>query len=533
MEEAIVGRAAEVGRVVAFLSESAAGPRALLLHGEAGIGKTTVWREAVHRARELGRRVLFARPGQSESELPYSALADLLDGIGDEVIAGLPAPQRVAVEAALARGDSTAAPDGHALARGVLGLLRTTGANARVLLAIDDAQWLDRPSASVLTFALRRVERVPLRVLVAVRSSHGSQLEPPLELARWQSNVTYVEVGPLSPTELGAVVARHLGIALPRPRVEELARVSGGNPTFAVELARREEAVRARPDPPTLGQALSARLEALEPEAWDAVVVASAALQPSTDLLLRAGVDAAGIDASVRAGIFALDSGRISFTHPLLGSGAYELLPTDERRTVHERLAGASDSALERGHHLSRASVAPDRSTAEALAAAGCEAAELGDHTGAAAFFLRAAELSVDPAGEEAGRRRVRATLELETAGDIDAAARLARELTTTLPAGLLRAQARRTLVSCEIGTALTFGEGLEELSLALADARDDDGIPASIHVAMDDVMTTGWRFSESLEHLQAAIELAERAGDTATAVAALSDKGFVESLLG
>ena len=108
--------------------------------------------------------------------------------------------------------------------------------------------------------------------------------------------MTRIEVGPLTPTDLGAVLAYRLGYALPRPRVEALARASDGNPMFTLALARlTPSAAGGQSDSRTLSQALAVCLQGLEPSALSAAMAASASLEPSAELLLRAGVDRAGI----------------------------------------------------------------------------------------------------------------------------------------------------------------------------------------------------------------------------------------------
>ena len=530
----IVGREQELGAIQAFLAGGGERATALVLDGEGGIGKTTIWEQGVRIARDRGLRVLAARPAQSEMELPYAALADLLETTSDEELRLLAPPQRVAVECALARTPAAGPVDRHALSRGVLELLRGGARDGRLLVAVDDVQWLDRPTASVLAFALRRVPPAPIRVLVAARTERGSTAAPPLDLGEWDATVDRIEVGPLSTTELGAVLASALGARLSRPHLETLARTAGGSPMFALELARSASpAGEAMTPPPTLSRALANRIEALDPAARSAVGAAAAALDPSVEFLLRAGVPEEGLRSARRAGIIELDGSRVSFTHPLLSTAAYEGLLPHERRDTHTRLAEASEGAIERGHHVARAATGPSASAALALDEAADEAATLGDHAGAAAFLLRAAELSPDPHGEETSARRVRAASELWTAGDPDGAARLARTLADGLPPGPARARARLTLASCTVGSSLSLSGFVDELELALADAQGSDELGASLHLSMADALTIMFRLREAREHVQAAIELAERAGATQLDVAALAEAGFEDSMLG
>ena len=526
----IIGREDDLALVDAFIDEAQGGPAALVLEGEPGMGKTTIVRAALGRAAAAGLRVFAARPAAGEAELPYVGLADLLATVRRDFLAELPGAQRYAIEAALVRGGSGAVVDSHALSRAVLELLRFEAASGNLLLVVDDVQWLDRPTVAALTFALRRIGSLPVRLLVAMRTD-GSRAQLPFGLVDWD-DVRRVEVGALSATDLGALLARRLGEQLPRPRLEALRRASGGNPMFALELARQDDSAKASRSP-TLPLVLEQRLRTLDSDTRAALTVAAAALQPSADLLLRAGVGRAELRSALASGILEVDGERLSFAHPLLGAAAYELLLPDERRQIHARLAAASLDAVERGHHVSRSAVNPDEAAAQSLDDAAEAAASLGDHAAAAEFLVRAAELSLDPIGEPVQLREVRAAEELQLSGDVEAAATLARSLVGRLPPGVARARARWTLVSCTVGSGMSYEEGLGELALALEDAEADDATSAQLHVEMAETYAGMGRLEQSLGHLDTAIELATRAGATAVQAVALGYVGLFGCLLG
>jgi DNA-binding CsgD family transcriptional regulator len=520
---AVVGRASELAAVAAFLDARPDRPAALVLAGDAGIGKTTIVRSALQHASEQGLRVFSARPAAGEMELPYVGLGDLLATVREESLASLAAPQRAAIEGALARG--AARVEEHALSRGVLELLRLEGAQGDLVLAVDDVQWLDRPTASALGFALRRLGLVPIRVLAADRATDAPGAA--LGLADWE-DVRRVAVAPLSATELGALIREHLGRQLARPGLEELHRASGGNPMYALELVRQGPAAGS-----SLTRALQERLHGLEPGVWEALSFAAAALRPSVDLLLGAGIEAAELRAALAEGLLEADGERLSFAHPLLGAAAYELLLPDERRRIHSRLAAVSRDAVECGHHVSRSAAGRDEAAALQLDRAAAEAAALGDHSGAAAFLLRAAELSDEPSGSVAQARSALAAGELELAGDVAAAAALARELVDHFPPGVPRARARQTLFSASAGSDMSYGDGLGQHLLALEDAASDAGVQAELHLAMAEIYCGMCRLEEGVGHARKAIELAERVEATPVAVAGLAMLGFAESMLG
>jgi hypothetical protein len=261
----VVGREEELATVSAFLRTEPRGPRALVIEGEAGIGKTTIVRTALDQASTAGLRLLVARPAAGELELPYAGLGDLLASIVPDALGRLAPPQRVAVDAALAREESAATADGYALSQGVLELLRLEGSGGDLVVVVDDVQWLDRPTASALTFALRRLGAVPIRALIARRTENGSPGDLPLGLSEWQ-NTDRVEVGPLSATALGELVRRRLGVQLRRPRLEALEKASGGNPMFAIELVREGYEERGGKPPASLSAVLAERLRAFDAE---------------------------------------------------------------------------------------------------------------------------------------------------------------------------------------------------------------------------------------------------------------------------
>jgi AAA ATPase domain len=143
----VVGRARELPEVAAFLTAIPDGPRALLIDGEAGIGKTTVWLDAVRNAEDRGYRVLRARPAESESRLSYAALADIVGPAFEEVGSALPEPQERALATVMLRVATAGPADARTTATALVGVLAALAGELPVLLAIDDAQWLDDASA--------------------------------------------------------------------------------------------------------------------------------------------------------------------------------------------------------------------------------------------------------------------------------------------------------------------------------------------------------------------------------------------------
>jgi len=237
MQGGIVGREPELAAVAQLLDGVAGGPAVLALQGEAGIGKTTVWAAGVERARESGFAALVCRPASAEVRLSYAGLTDLLGDLGPEAFERLPRPQHRAVDAALLRGaDDDPASDPRAVAAGFLSALDVLARTTPVLVAIDDVQWLDEPTRRVVEFSVRRCTG-PIATLTARRvEGEGSPADElaPRDPARRQA----ARLGPLSLGALHHVLKQQTGRPVPRHVLVRIAETAGGNPFFALELAR-------------------------------------------------------------------------------------------------------------------------------------------------------------------------------------------------------------------------------------------------------------------------------------------------------
>jgi DNA-binding CsgD family transcriptional regulator len=224
-----------------LLTDALLAPSALVLEGEPGIGKTTLWLSAVEEALTRGFRVLSARPAASESVMAYTALADLLGSVAPLVWADLPSPQRLAIDRVTLRatdgGDGSAVTDQRAVSAALVSVVELLAHESPVLLAIDDLQWLDASSMRVLGFVARRLSG-PVGLLGAVRTTSDDvsaaswlQLPRPEQLRR-------ITLRPLTVGALHAVISKRLGRSYPRPTMLHVHETSGGNPFYAIELAR-------------------------------------------------------------------------------------------------------------------------------------------------------------------------------------------------------------------------------------------------------------------------------------------------------
>ncbi len=253
--EQLVGREQELQAISRFLAARDALPAALLLEGQAGVGKTTLWQAGVDQASAAGYRVLTCRPAGTEVHLLFGGLFDLLGDHVATVVERLPKPQRRAINSVLLLEDDGGRPaDQRAVAAGVLGVIRELASDQPVLLAIDDAQWLDPTSVVVVEYAIRRLRRARVAVLASWRfdpfsarptgnghagsadGTRGLNLERALERAPIR-----VAVGPLSTGALHRILRLRTGQSIPRPLLRRLHEASGGNPFYALEIAHAME----------------------------------------------------------------------------------------------------------------------------------------------------------------------------------------------------------------------------------------------------------------------------------------------------
>src|SRR5581483_10323788 len=224
----IVGREAEQAAIERLIDSDAPGLQTIVLEGEPGIGKTTLWQAALGLAAERGVEALTCRPVQAEAKLALASLSDLLSPLVDEGLAELPEPQRLTLEVTLLRtAPHGPPPDARAVATAAHSLLQSRASRGPFLVAIDDVQWLDRSSAAALSFALRTLVDVPVRVLLAVRVEPSSASPDPLDVRQNLSGrVETLRLGPVSLGGLHHLLKDRLGQVLPRPMLQRIAQAS-------------------------------------------------------------------------------------------------------------------------------------------------------------------------------------------------------------------------------------------------------------------------------------------------------------------
>ena len=442
-----------------------------------GIGKTTLWRYGV----ELARRewlVLACGPTEAESALAFAAAGDLLGPLAGEVVAALPSPQRRALAAALLLDDVEGAPvEPRAVAVAFLGALRELAQARPVLVAVDDIQWLDEPSARLLEFALRRVQDEPIAFLLARRLSAESHA--PLGLDRLApERVRRLSVGPISIGALHRLLRSRIGVSFPRPLLRRVHGTAGGNPFYALELGRllSEREVEPRPGEPlpvpaTLSEVVRDRIASLAPGVRAALAAAAALAAPTVS-----AVDAEEeLDTAARAGVVELDGGRIRFTHPLLAAAAYTGISAGERRRLHARLADTVADPEERARHLALAVEGPDRRVAATVEEAANRARARGAWEAAAELAERALLLTPTSQIDEVWRRAFAAAEWKRDVGDFAGATEVLEQVVSGQPPRAVLSRAHH-LLGLTRWFAGDHEHGLAQIELASAEADDDAG---------------------------------------------------------
>lgn len=515
----------------------------VLLHGPAGIGKSTVLRALAEEYGATARTVLRCSATESESHLPFLALADLLGLVLDDVAPRLPVAQRTALESALTgRGESSLLRDGLALRLAVLSALRALAARGGVLVVADDLQWLDPASAELLGFAARRLEGTPVQLLCAVRTEGQESREYDGHLRSCPPGTLAVRLGPLSRAQVAQLLDHRGHGGLPRSTVREIHRTSGGNPLFALELGR---ALADSPTPPRPGEPLPvptslralvlSRLDMLSVEARRTLLVASAGARPTPALLHAAGRTNAEAECAQAAelGLLATepDAPAVRFAHPLISAALYAEAPAHERRAAHAALSTAASDPIERARHLALATTGTDPEVAARLAEAATLARDRGAPSVAAHLGLLAARHTPTDGAPSQEERRLLAAEDAITAGEIDLARDIAREVLAraTVPADRVRAW---IIVIDSAGH--TMAEVDAVFPQALADAGDDPRLLALVHYQL------AWRalivegdFTEAREAAAHAAELAARGGDRRTELLSLAFQAQTETLMG
>ena len=401
----LVGRSAEIGRIRALTGAAVDGAdRALVVLGEAGIGKSAVLADLIAHADACGLRVLSAAGREYESGLPFAVLRQLLRPALAELRA-LPGTHAAELLAAVGMAGAGVVPGRDLAGSALLGLLDLLARHAEpgrgLVTVIDDAQWIDRASYDVLAFAAYRLDARPVTMLLAARGD-----APPAGL---EGGLQELRLGPLSAAEASDLLDAQPCPPRGRARAQVLAQAAG-NPLALIELTRTvtgdpaaERTWAGLPLPLTdrLNTMFGARLVELPALTRDALLLAAAADSTDRDAVTRAGpgLDPAVLAPAEEAGLVSVDTTGVHFRHPLIRSAVYHRAPFASRAVVHRRLADLlHDQPDRRAWHLAAAALRPDEDIASQLAATTVPAQRRDGPAARVLILERAARLSPDPA---------------------------------------------------------------------------------------------------------------------------------------
>jgi len=526
----LVGREEELGQIVRLLDAREQLWAAVVLSGEAGIGKTALWLAGIDAAADRGYRVLSSRPSETETHFSFAGLADLLGNAAGEVFPELPPIQRRALEAALLLGESEIHADERAVAAAFLGALRILAGNSPVCLAIDDVQWVDAASLAALRHAFARLDGEQVAALIAVRGD----APPWLRRAVPEGRLRAVDVGELSLGAIHELLRTRLDATFPRPTLIRVWETSRGNPFFALELAAALQRRGGTLDPgdelpvPTdLDELLYARLDGLSPLALEVARTVAVLAEPTVSVVESAFGRRceAGLGETLAAGILELDGKHLRFTHPLLGSAVAARQTPARRRSRHARLATIVPTTEERARHLALATAEPDGDVAFVLDEA-AQAAHLRGAPGTGAQLAEHA-LRLTPAGhlDETRRRLLTAADMHDLAGDSARAKELLEEALATAAPGSERAMIGARLA----GVQPSVQDAVALYREALAEAEGDDAVQAMIHLHLADLV----RFTEGAEravaHAELAVHAAAQVDDVALRCRVVGVYGFMQ----
>jgi DNA-binding NarL/FixJ family response regulator len=507
----VICRTKELGAIADFLTSACLHPSGLTIEGEAGIGKTALWSSATEQARERGYCVLSAQAGQAESAMGYAAVADLLRDVDSSILNRLSDLQKVAVERVLLRSGHNESPatDQRTVGAAFLAIIEMLAADAPVLLAIDDLQWLDASSRAVITFAARRFkERVG--VLVTERRERDCPTAMSWLCVGTENDIGRIRLGPLTLGGLRALVSGLSGRSLPRPTMARIDELSQGNPLYALELARAvaDQSSTAEQDlPRTLADLVRSRIGGIDDEVRDVLLAAACVTDPTVDLLARAkGITVSEtvvlLETVESKGIVRIEGNRVHFAHPLLARGLYADARPSRRRKMHRALAEVEALPEARARHLALATTSEDPATLKALDAA----AETARARGASAAAAELVDLAIGVGGDTALRRILSSRYHFH-AGNYKHAHALVEACIRELQPGPLRA----TAISLHAEMCVyqnSFAQAAEMLRGALKEAKSDPALLAQILILLSFARISMGEHERSLHDASHAVTL-------------------------
>jgi len=410
-QPSLVGRDAEIEHIHSVVGTASGDGGVLIIRGEAGIGKSSLLAVAAAAATAARFRILRVTGVRTEANLPFAGLHQLLRPI----LGGLdhlPAPQRSALGAAFGMSDGAAGQDPFLIALATLTLLTDAAAERPILVALDDAQWLDRPSDEALAFVARRLGSDPVLLLAAIREGEATT-------AIEHSGLPEIVLRPLADGAARDLLDRH-GPELASAARERVLREAAGNPLALVELPATvrsdidDDPMETIPVTARVEQAFAAQVIDLPEATRSLLLVAAVDDQGVVGEILAAGTvmgapdgGLAGIQPAIDAGLVVLDGESLRFRHPLVRSATAQRANATDHRAAHTALAQVVQDPDRVAWHTAAAATGPDEAVASLLEDAAKRAQRRGAIAVATAALERAARLSPD--SREAGVRLLHA----------------------------------------------------------------------------------------------------------------------------
>jgi ATP/maltotriose-dependent transcriptional regulator MalT len=530
-----MSRPEEAGAISDFLATASNEPAALVVEGKPGIGKTTLWFEAIEQAVDRGFHLLSACPAETEPVYGYTSLADLLAGVDAPVFDDLPGPQRVALDRFLLRAEpDDQAVDQRAIGAAFLTVVEILAETSPVLIAIDDLQWVDPSSAQAIAFAARRLS-TRVGVLGTARAEPTSGGAPSWLQMPEPDAVRRIRLRPLSLGRLQAAFVERLGRRFPRPTVVKIHEISGGNLFYALELAR---AVNPQahgsdiPMPPSLTELVRARVSGLDTEAHQLLLTAACLNAPTVELVARAArtdpLDVIERLADAEGnGIVEIEHSRLRFAHPVLAQGVYSSATPAQRRQTHRRLAEVVHDPELMARHRALAATRADRETLQTLDVA----AELARNRGAPAAAAELVELAIGLGGATPERRIQLADYHFAASNPARARVLLEEALDQPIPREL------RAHVLSLLGVIAVFDEGFAEaealLQRALSEAPADPAWRVQILVTLSFAQTNIGHIDAALATIDDAVTEATNLGQSHLLSSALGTRAMLRFMSG
>jgi len=508
----LLGRAQEQRLLTSLLDVVGDHGQALVLRGEPGIGKSRLLSVAAQTARDRGMTVLTATGVQSEAHLPFAGLHQLLRPVRERAVE-LPPIQRDALDAAFGLTREVA-PEHYRIAMASLDLVSDVAGDAPLLLVVEDAHWLDPPTADVLTFVARRIESDPVVLLAATRDGYPSALTdaglPEHRLAGLDDTTAAALLDAVAPD-------------LPRAARNRVLREAAGNPLALLELpavaAQSDEEPSASgrlPLTERLERAFAARVSDLPDATRLVLLVAALSDEDAISEILQAAAAVAGtaldLDAAepaVEAALIDLDVNSIRFRHPLVRSAVRQSAGVQQRRRVHEALAATLEADPDRRvWHRAALMSGTHEELASELEEAGVRARRRGAIDVAVSALRRAVQLSAP----DHRARRMFATAELAyQRGRPDIAVPMLREM-ERLDLGFLEVARARSLSELMDARALVDRSRVTGL-IATAEQAGAAGDRELHHTLLWIVAARTWWASPGPEVRQLIVDAANRAG--------------------